>query len=148
MITGHVVGENINPSTAHAGTAAFRSNPCGPGRELANGCKRRNLVVAAHSGEGLLTIRFADLRHRALQNRFLLRSRGHALASRLRASWMEARVSTVEDFSASDRHLRVLRSTDIPRFPELLVCRHPICRCDTVCMSRQWRKKDSSHWSP
>jgi len=33
---------------------------------------------------------------------------------------MEARVSTVENFSASDRHLRFLRSTDIPRFPELL----------------------------
>jgi hypothetical protein len=72
-----------------------------------------------------------------LQNRCLLRSRGHALASRLRASWMEARVRTVEDFSASDRHLRFLRSTDIPQFPELLVCRHPICRCDRACMSRR-----------
>jgi len=48
---------------------------------------------------------------------------------------MEARVTTVEDFSASDRHLRFLRSTDIPRFPELLVCRHPICRCDRVCIN-------------
>jgi hypothetical protein len=36
---------------------------------------RRNLVVAAHSGEGPLTIRLTDLRHRALQNRCLLRSR-------------------------------------------------------------------------
>src|SRR5262249_14363988 len=48
-------------------------------------------------------------------------------ASRLRSSWMAARVSTVEDFSASDRHLRFLRATDLSRFPELLVCRHPIC---------------------
>jgi hypothetical protein len=130
------------------------SQRSGKGRTLpldlgtANGRIRRNLVVAAHSGEGLLTIRFADLRHRALQNRCLLRSRGHALASRLRASWMEARGSTVEDFSTSDRHLRFLRSTDIPRFPELLVCRHPICRCDRVCMSRRWRNMDSSHRSP
>jgi hypothetical protein len=38
---------------------------------------------------------------------------------------MEARVSTVEDFSGSDRHLRSLRSTDIPRFPELLVLLAP-----------------------
>ena len=108
---------------------------------------RAAMPSAGHSGEAPLTIRFANLRHRALQNRCLLRSRGQALASRLRASWMEARVSTVEDFSASDRHLRFRRSTDIPRFPELLICRHPICRCDPVCMSRRWRKMDSSHRS-
>src|SRR5215471_5461737 len=56
---------------------------------------RRNLVVAAHSGEVPITVRFADLRHRALQKRCLLKPRGHALASRLRGSWMEARVTVV-----------------------------------------------------
>ena len=32
-----------------------------------NACLRRNLVVPARSGEGLLTILIADLRHRAVQ---------------------------------------------------------------------------------
>jgi hypothetical protein len=47
-------------------------------------------------------------------NRRFVEFSTYALASHLRASWIEARVSTVEDFSSSDRHLRFLRSTDIP----------------------------------
>jgi hypothetical protein len=42
----------------------------------------------------------------------------------------------------------VSRSTDISRLPELLVARHPICRRDRVCMTRRWRKMDSSNRSP
>ena len=33
----------------------------------ANGRNRRNLAIAARSGEGPFTIRFADFRHRAVQ---------------------------------------------------------------------------------
>ena len=36
-------------------------------REHLNGRNRRNLAVAARSGEGPFTIRFADFRHRAVQ---------------------------------------------------------------------------------
>jgi hypothetical protein len=53
----------------------------------------------------------------------------------------------MEDFPTSHRHLRFLRSTDISLFPELLVARHPVCRCDRVCVTRQWRKMNSSNRS-
>jgi hypothetical protein len=33
---------------------------------FANGCLRRDLVIAGRSGEGPFTIRFADVRYRAL----------------------------------------------------------------------------------
>src|SRR5271168_2023158 len=58
-----------------------------------NGRYRRNLAVAVPFGEGPFTIRFADLRHRAMQNRWFGELAIHALASRLRASWMEARAT-------------------------------------------------------
>ena len=41
--------------SAHGGTAAFGSNPCGPGRELANDRNRRTSPIAARPGEGPLT---------------------------------------------------------------------------------------------
>ena len=59
----------------------------------ANGRNRRILAVAARSGDGPFTIRFADLHHRAMQNRWFGELAIHALASRLRASWMEARAT-------------------------------------------------------
>jgi hypothetical protein len=49
--------------------------------------QRRILVVAGRGGEGLFTIRFADLR------RGVTRTATYALASRLRASRTEARVN-------------------------------------------------------
>src|SRR6516162_10250706 len=48
---------------------------------------RRILVVAERPGEGPFAMRFADLRHGGLGGA------GSALASRLRAGWMEARVT-------------------------------------------------------
>jgi len=54
-----------------------------------NGRFRRYLVIPARSGKGPLTIRFADLRHRAVQTRGLLSSRP-TLASHPTASRMEA----------------------------------------------------------
>src|SRR5262249_8092391 len=53
----------------------------------ANGRNRRILVVAGRPGEGPFTIRFADLRHD------VSRTATHALASRLTASWLEARIT-------------------------------------------------------
>jgi hypothetical protein len=41
-------------------------------RSRENGCFRRNLAVAARSGEGPFTIRFADLHDRAMQTSGLL----------------------------------------------------------------------------
>ena len=41
---------------------------------------RRNLAVAARSGEGPFTTRFADLRHRAVQNRRFAEFTTYALA--------------------------------------------------------------------
>jgi hypothetical protein len=58
-----------------------------------NGGNQRNLAVAVPFGEGPFTIRFADLRHRAMQNRWFGELAIHALASPLRASWMEARAT-------------------------------------------------------
>src|SRR5215468_7819376 len=55
---------------------------------------RRILVVAERPGEGPFAMRFADLRHGGL------RGAGSALASRLRAGWMEARVTKVARVSA------------------------------------------------
>jgi hypothetical protein len=60
----------------------------------ANGRNRRILVVAGRPGEGPFTIRFADLRH------VVSRTATYALASRLRASWIEARVTKVAKVSA------------------------------------------------
>jgi len=45
------------------------------GRRRANGPSRRNLAVAARSGEGPLTILIADLRHCVVQTGGLLSSR-------------------------------------------------------------------------
>src|SRR5215475_13249595 len=56
--------------------------------------QRRILVVAERPGEGPFAMRFADLRHGGL------RGAGSALASRLRAGWMEARVTKVARVSA------------------------------------------------
>jgi len=61
---------------------------------LANGWNRRKAAVAARSGEGLFTI-FADL-HQCKSAEFT----AYALASRLRASWMEAMVTKVARVSA------------------------------------------------
>ena len=58
------------------------------------------------------------------------------------------RASTMEDFSAGDRHLRFLRSTDISRFPERLVCRTRSVAVIGFSMTRRWRKMASSHRSP
>ena len=55
---------------------------------------RRILVVAERPGEGPFAMRFADLRHGGL------RGAGSALASRLRAGWMQARVTKVARVSA------------------------------------------------
>src|SRR5215831_15350834 len=55
---------------------------------------RRILVVAERPGEGPFAMRFADLRHGGL------RGAGSALASRLRAGWIEARVTKVARVSA------------------------------------------------
>ena len=68
--------------------------------------------------------------------------------ARIVAQSISAPGDTIEDFSTSNRHLRFPGPPTFPGFPELLVCRHPICRCDRVCMSRRWRKMDSSHRSP
>jgi len=57
------------------------------------GC-RRILVAAECPGEGPFAMRFADLRHGGS------RGAGSALASRLRAGWMEARVTKVARVSA------------------------------------------------
>jgi hypothetical protein len=59
---------------------------------LPNGRYRRVPVVAACSGEGPFTIRFAALHHREVQPWFIELTI-HALASLLRASWMEARAA-------------------------------------------------------
>src|SRR5262249_37651811 len=48
---------------------------CQSQRASVNGRKRRNLVIAGRSGEGPFTIRFADLRYRALPAGGLLSSR-------------------------------------------------------------------------
>src|SRR6516162_9355951 len=56
---------------------------CGP----VNGRLRRILVVAGRPGEGPFTVRFADLRGG------VTRTATYALASRLRASWIEAKVT-------------------------------------------------------
>src|SRR5215831_21295468 len=72
-----------NPHSGNSGVARGSISCSGPnvrkeGRTLpldfgpANGRFRRNLVVAASSGQGPLTIRFADLRHRAFANGGLL----------------------------------------------------------------------------
>src|SRR6516162_2769701 len=53
-----------------------------------------SLVVAERPGEGPFAMRFADLRHGGL------RGAGSALASRLRAGWMQARVTKVARVSA------------------------------------------------
>jgi hypothetical protein len=63
-------------------------------RRRRNGWNRRILVVAGRPGEGPFTIRFADLRHG------VSRTVTSALPSRLRASWMEARVTKVARVSA------------------------------------------------
>ena len=60
----------------------------------ADGRNRRIPVVAERPGEGPFPMRFADLRHGGL------RGAGSALASRLRAGWMEARVTKVARVSA------------------------------------------------
>src|SRR5271168_2049283 len=65
-----------------------------------NGRYRRNLAVAVPFGEGPFTIRFADLRHRAMQNRWFGELAIHALSSRLRASWMEARATNAPRVAA------------------------------------------------
>ena len=51
---------------------------------------RRNLAVALRPGEGLLTIRFADFRHCAVQASGFGELTIYALASRRSASCMEA----------------------------------------------------------
>ena len=58
----------------------------------ADGRNRRIPVVAERPGEGPFAMRFADLRHGGL------RGAGSALASRLRAGWMEARVEGGQGF--------------------------------------------------
>jgi hypothetical protein len=50
-------GHRINRPGAHAGTAAFGSNPCGPECQPANGRDRRILLIPARSGRGRLTER-------------------------------------------------------------------------------------------
>jgi hypothetical protein len=69
-------------------------------RRSGNGRLRRNLVIAGRSGEGPFTIRFADLRYRAFADRRFVEFTIYSLASRLRASWMEARVTKVARVSA------------------------------------------------
>src|SRR6266446_2781282 len=80
--------------------AAALDRPCLLGRGAANGRFRRNLAVAARSGDGPFTIRFADLHDRAMQTSGLFDLAIYALASRLRASWMEARATKAPRVSA------------------------------------------------
>jgi len=61
---------------------------------------RRNPVVAARFDEGPFTIPFADLADRVLPTGGFFEFTTYALASRLRASWMEARVTKVARVSA------------------------------------------------
>src|SRR4029077_11152011 len=59
-----------------------------------------HLAVAARSGDGPFTIRFADLHDSAMQTSGLFELAIYALASRLRASWMEARATKAPRVSA------------------------------------------------
>src|SRR3984893_1992495 len=65
-----------------------------------NGRKRRNFAVAARSSDGPFTIRFADLHRQCNANRRFVEPAIYILASRLRASWMEARATKAPLVSA------------------------------------------------
>jgi hypothetical protein len=61
---------------------------------------RHNLGVAARSSDGPFTIRFADLHRQCNANRRFVEPAIYILASRLRASWMEARATKAPMVSA------------------------------------------------